>query len=189
MAEAPVSEAPAPRKPGRPEPAPVADKSAGAGPRGLSNEERDARARALAAARQRNDVERVEELDRAERAAVAAAAAPPPPAPIAAARAPSEAQAPVRAPEAREPVFGTPTYRRHRSASAHIVQSGAAAARRRQAARDRYPDPAARQARWGNAQAGQPRPSGQRGRRQPRRPQGGSQAGHAHADRQARREA
>ncbi len=106
VAEAPVVETPAPRKPGRPEAAPVVDKSAPVGPRGLSNEERDARARALAAARERNDVERVEELDRAERATVAAAAAPPPP--VAAAPAVSEVPAPTHAPEARAPASARP---------------------------------------------------------------------------------
>jgi translation initiation factor IF-2 len=107
VAEAPVIETPAPRKPGRPEAALVADKPAAVGPRGLSNEERDARARALAAARQRDDVERVEELDRAERTTVAVAAAPP----VAAAPAVptvSEAPAPARAPDARGPASARP---------------------------------------------------------------------------------
>src|SRR6185312_11651800 len=85
---------------------PVVDKSAPVGPRGLSNEARDARARALAAARQRDDVERVEELDRAERATVTAAAAPPPP--VAATPAVSEVAAPTHAPEARAPASARP---------------------------------------------------------------------------------
>ncbi|MFA6139566.1 MAG: IF-2-associated domain-containing protein, partial [Hyphomicrobium sp.] len=102
---APVVETPVARKhvqPPAPTP-PAVDKSGPAG-RGLSNEERDARTRALAAARERNDVERIEELARAERDAVIAAAAPPP-APVAAGPIATEATAPAaaRAPEARAP--------------------------------------------------------------------------------------
>jgi translation initiation factor IF-2 len=126
VAEAPVIETPVARKPGRPEAPPVADKSAGAAPRGLSNEERDARARALAAARQRDDVERVEEVAREEHAAAVAAAAPPA---AAAPAAPAVSEAPV--PSRTRTCIGTPTYGRRRSASAHVVQSCAAAARRR----------------------------------------------------------
>jgi translation initiation factor IF-2 len=100
---APVVEAPVARKhvqPPAPTP-PAVDKSTG---RGLSNEERDARARALAAARERNDVERIEELARAERDAAIAAAAPPP-APVAAGAVAAETPAApaARAPEARAP--------------------------------------------------------------------------------------
>ncbi|MDP1640323.1 MAG: translation initiation factor IF-2, partial [Hyphomicrobium sp.] len=102
---APVVEAPVARKhvqPPAPTP-PAVDKSGPAG-RGLSNEERDARTRALAAARERNDVERIEELARAERDAAIAAAAPPP-APVAAGPIATEATVPAaaRAPEARAP--------------------------------------------------------------------------------------
>jgi translation initiation factor IF-2 len=109
-AAAPVVEAPVARRPAQPPaPAPV-DKSTPAG-RGLSNEERDARARALAAARERNDIERIEEIARAERAAVAAAeaaaAAPPPPPPAPTVAVPASvkepAAPPARAPEARAP--------------------------------------------------------------------------------------
>ncbi|MEO8420137.1 MAG: translation initiation factor IF-2 [Hyphomicrobium sp.] len=102
---APAVEAPVARKPTQPAAptAPAADKSGPAG-RGLSNEERDARTRALAAARSRNDVERIEELARAERDAAIAAAAPPP-APVAAGPVSAEATAPAvaRTPEARTP--------------------------------------------------------------------------------------
>ena len=90
---APVSEPAVARKPAQPQPQPVADKSGPAG-RSLSNEERDARARALAAARERNDVERIEDLARAEREAVIAADAPPPP-PVTAAPIGAEAPAPA----------------------------------------------------------------------------------------------
>jgi translation initiation factor IF-2 len=109
-APAPVVEAPVARRPAQPQAPAPAKESTPAG-RGLSTEERDARARALAAARERNDVERIEELARAERAAVAAAEAaaaappPPPPPPPAAASAPVKESAapPARAPEARAP--------------------------------------------------------------------------------------
>jgi translation initiation factor IF-2 len=103
---APVVEAPVARKPARPEPAPAPDKSTPAG-RGLSDEERDARARALAAARQREDSERVEERVRAELAAATAATAPP--APVAAPAVSEAPPAPVaRAPEARGPATARP---------------------------------------------------------------------------------
>ncbi len=97
---APVSEPAVARKPAQP-PAPyrsAAEKSipAAAG-RGLSNEERDARTRALAAARERNDVERIEELARAERDAAIAAAAPPPPVAAAPAAAAAAEAAPAPA--------------------------------------------------------------------------------------------
>jgi translation initiation factor IF-2 len=104
---APVAEPAVARKPAQP-PAPVpsaAERAIAAG-RGLSNEERDARARALAAARERNDVERIEELARAEREAAIAAAAPPPPvaaAPVADAPAATPAPVTARAPETRAP--------------------------------------------------------------------------------------
>ena len=100
---APVSEPAVARRPAQPPATPPAADKAGPAGRGLSNEERDARARALAAARERNDVERIEDLARAEREAETAAAR-------AAARRPrqpagAEAPAPVaaRAPEARAP--------------------------------------------------------------------------------------
>ena len=100
---APVSEPAVARRPVQPPAPPAVDKAGPAG-RGLSNEERDARARALAAARERNDVERVEDLARAEREAETAAAAPPP-VPATAAPAGAESPAPVaaRAAEARAP--------------------------------------------------------------------------------------
>jgi translation initiation factor IF-2 len=63
-APAPVVEAPVARRPAQPQAPAPAKESTPAG-RGLSTEERDARARALAAARERNDVERIEELARA----------------------------------------------------------------------------------------------------------------------------
>jgi translation initiation factor IF-2 len=83
---APVAEAQFAHRPSRPEPAAPAKDQASAAARGLSNEERDARARALAAARQRDDQERHDERVRAEAAAESAASAPPPPpaAPVAA---------------------------------------------------------------------------------------------------------
>ena len=82
------------------------DKSAAAASiRGLSGEERDARARALAAAQQREGVERIEERARAEHAASVAAAAPPV---AAAAPAVSETPATARAPDARGPASARP---------------------------------------------------------------------------------
>jgi translation initiation factor IF-2 len=98
---APVSEPAVARRPAQPPAAPAPDKAGPTG-RGLSNEERDARARALAAARERNDVERIEDLARAEREAETAAAAPPP---VPAVSAGAESPAPVaaRATEARAP--------------------------------------------------------------------------------------
>jgi len=113
---APVAEPPAQRRPARPESAAVADRSPAPG-RGLSDEERDARARALAAARQRDDIERIEAKERAEKAAALAAAAPPPPPPApepaAAAPAAPAASEPrpapaARAPEARSPAPSSP---------------------------------------------------------------------------------
>ena len=99
---APVSEPAVARRPAQPPATPPAADKAGPAGRGLSNEERDARARALAAARERNDVERIEDIARAEREAETAAAAPPP---VTAAAVGAEAPAPVaaRAPEARAP--------------------------------------------------------------------------------------
>ena len=101
-AAAPVSEPAVARRPAQPPATPPAADKAGPAGRGLSNEERDARARALAAARERNDVERIEDIARAEREAETAAAAPPP---VTAAAVGAEAPAPVaaRAPEARAP--------------------------------------------------------------------------------------
>jgi translation initiation factor IF-2 len=103
VSAAPVSEPAVARRPAQPPATPPAADKAGPAGRGLSNEERDARARALAAARERNDVERIEDLARAERDAETAAAAPP--AAVTAAPAGAEAPAPVaaRAPEARAP--------------------------------------------------------------------------------------
>ena len=60
------------RRPARPETQSFDRGASAAGQRGLSNEERDARARALAAARERDDVERVEAEARAEQAAAEA---------------------------------------------------------------------------------------------------------------------
>ncbi len=107
---APVAEAPVARAPSRPAPSsPPREAAASAANRGLSNEERDARARALAAARQRDDVERHEERQRVEAAAAAAAAAPPAPAAeapvVEAAPAAPVSQAPASAPPvtARQP--------------------------------------------------------------------------------------
>ncbi len=125
VAEAPVIETPAPRKPGRPRGCSRRRQVRGRGPARLSNEERDARARALAAARERDDVERVEDQDRAERATVVAAAAPPP-------HSGRSSRCQRSAGAARTgrawTCIGTPTYRRRRPASAHVVQSCAAAA-------------------------------------------------------------
>ncbi|WP_072371654.1 translation initiation factor IF-2 [Hyphomicrobium sp. NDB2Meth4] len=126
---APVAEAPVAR---RPIPAAPVERATPAVGRGLSNEERDARARALAAARERDDVER-EERERV--AAEAAAAPPPPPPPVqeaapppppvaeapAAPPAPAPAPAATRAPDARAPASrpegrseGRPQYQRDR---------------------------------------------------------------------------
>jgi translation initiation factor IF-2 len=113
---APAPAADTGRRPGRPEaPPPAADRGApSASQRGLSEEERDARARALAAAREREDIERSERAvaeKAAAEAAANAAAAPPPPAPEPVAEAPKPTKAaeqsapapaaPARAPEAR----------------------------------------------------------------------------------------
>jgi len=106
VAEA-TPEVPAPKRPAVRAESAVSDKSsAPANIRGLSGEERDARARALAAARERDDVERIEERVRAERAAAAAAA--PPPTAAAAPPAASVAPATARGPEARGPVSARP---------------------------------------------------------------------------------
>jgi translation initiation factor IF-2 len=122
----PVVEAPAARKPARPEAAPAADKpAAAASSRGLSNEERDARTRALAAARQRDDVERVEERVRTEHAAAVAAAAPPPPPSAAAAPAASEAPATARAPDARGDARGPASARPRTGADTRTGDAGA----------------------------------------------------------------
>ena len=91
---APEPELPQKKAPVRPEP-PAAPKAAAPSTRGLSTEERDARARALAAAKVRED------LERDERARMAP---PPPPAPVAEAAKPAVAEPPSPvAPPSAEP--------------------------------------------------------------------------------------
>jgi translation initiation factor IF-2 len=104
-AEAPLIEAapepglPQKKAPVRPE-APAAPKAAVPSTRGLSTEERDARARALAAAKVRED------LERDERARMAP---PPPPAPVAEAAKPAVAEPPSPvAPPSAEPARPRP---------------------------------------------------------------------------------
>ncbi|HUJ38493.1 MAG TPA: translation initiation factor IF-2 [Hyphomicrobium sp.] len=96
---APEPELPQKKAPVRPE-APAAPKAAAPSTRGLSTEERDARARALAAAKVRED------LERDERARMAP---PPPPAPVAEAAKPAVAEPPSPvAPPSAEPARPRP---------------------------------------------------------------------------------
>ncbi len=96
---APEPELPQKKAPVRPEP-PAAPKAAAPSTRGLSTEERDARARALAAAKVRED------LERDERARMAP---PPPPAPVAEAAKPAVAEPPSPvAPPSAEPARPRP---------------------------------------------------------------------------------